>query len=95
MDNQDLKSVNINGIFMILSNEGLKSDKTVTVVLSWAWNKNENTRERKDECSVCLSDSLPTLPTSLLDPFLCGSRRPCPEEPCGEAACQGTSASVT
>lgn len=58
MDNQDLKSVNINGIFMILSNEGLKSDKTVTVVLSWAWNKNENTRERKDECSVCLSDSI-------------------------------------
>lgn len=58
MDNQDLKSVNINGIFMILSNEGLKSDKTVTVVLSWAWNKNENTRERKDECSLCLSDSM-------------------------------------
>ena len=50
--------MNINGIFMILSNEGLKSDKTVTVVLSWAWNKNENTRERKDECSVCLSDSI-------------------------------------
>ena len=31
MDNQDLKSVNINGIFMILSNKGLKSDKIVTI----------------------------------------------------------------
>ena len=31
MDNQDLKSVNINGIVMILSNEGLKSDKKLTI----------------------------------------------------------------
>ena len=31
MDNQDLKSVYINGKFMILSSEGLKSDKTVTI----------------------------------------------------------------
>jgi len=31
VDNQDLKSVNINGIFMILSNKGLKSDKIVTI----------------------------------------------------------------
>lgn len=56
MDNQNLKSVNINGIFMILSNEGLKSDKTVTVVLSWAWNKNE-IQEKERMNVLCLSDS--------------------------------------